>query len=95
MPIKIRTATKQIEKRIIKVANDLKSNPYKILPECADNCPSCYFDKLKKEIDKLKNEKYREKIANKKGFLSALASTILLSNQKIPHVAFIRVFFIL
>lgn len=91
MPVKIRTATKQIEKRIIKVANELKKNPYKILPECGDDCSSCYFDKLRKEIDKLKNEKYCEKIANKKGFLSALASTILLSNQKIPHVAFIRI----
>lgn len=91
MSIKIRTATKQIEKRIIKIANELKSNPYKILPECAGDCASCYFDKLKKEIDKLKNERYCERIANKKGFLSALASTILLSNQKIPHVAFIRI----
>jgi len=84
----IRIATKQIEKKILEIANDLKKNPFKVLPECKGNCKKCYFDKFKKNIDKFKEEDYLKKIANKKGFLAGLAATILLS--KIPYVTYIK-----
>jgi len=89
--MKARIATKQVEAKLLKVAEEFKRNPYKVLPKCQGNCRSCYFEKLRKEIDKLKEEKFLKKIANKKGFIAALANIILLAEQKIPYVAYMNI----
>ncbi len=88
--MQIRIASKQIEKRIIDVAKELKRNPFKVLPECKGKCKSCYFEKMKKDIEKLKDENYLKKVASKKGFLAGLASTILLVDKKIPYVTYVK-----
>lgn len=90
MPMKVRIAAKQVEKKLLSMANEIKQNPYKVLPECGGDCGKCYFEKLKKEIERLEDKKYAEKVARKKGFLGALAATMLLAEQKIPYVAFIK-----
>ncbi len=91
MQPKMRIATKQMEARLIKIAKDFKKNPYKVIPECEGKCSSCYFEKIKKDIARFDDEKYLAKMAKKKGFVAALAATILLSDQKIPYVAFMKV----
>ena len=89
--MKIRIATKQIEKRIVKIAKIFEKNPYKALPECQGNCKSCYFEKMKKELDKFSNKEFIKKMANKKGFVAALANIVLLADQKIPYVAYTKI----
>lgn len=90
MPMKLRIATKQIEKKLVQVAQKLKKNPSLVLPECRGNCRACYFEKLRKDIEKLKDDAYAEKMAGRKGFVAAVAATIMLANQKIPYVAFMK-----
>ena len=91
MPMKMRIATKQIEKKLVQVAQKFQKNPSLVLPECRGSCRTCYFEKLKKDIEKLKDEKYVEKMAGKKGFVAAVAATIMLAKQKIPYVAFMKI----
>jgi len=90
MDYKIRIATKQHEKRLMDMAKRLKENPYMVLPEC--RCKKCPFDKIKKAIDKFQDESFLKKAAKGKDFVAALASTILLANEKkIPYLAYKKI----
>ena len=89
--MQVRIAAKQIEKTIIRNAMLLSKHLHKVLPECRNGCQSCYFAKIRKEIEKLKDKEYVKKMANKKGFVGALASTLLLAEQKIPYVAHMKI----
>ena len=92
MPMKVRIAARQIEKKLMDVAKEIKSNPEKIIPECRGNCRNCYFERLRKEIKNLKDEKNLERMAKKKGFLAAVAATILLADEeRIPYVAHLNI----
>ncbi|MEM1514211.1 MAG: hypothetical protein QXW78_02435 [Candidatus Thermoplasmatota archaeon] len=88
--MQLRIATKQMEEKIKKIAREIKENPSKLIPDCKGNCSKCYFKKIEKKIRKLGNEKILKKMSKKKGFVSAIALTIMLSEQKIPYVAFIK-----
>ncbi|MCD6512893.1 MAG: hypothetical protein J7K61_04755 [Thermoplasmata archaeon] len=87
MKYKIRIATKKHEKEILSIASKLRENPFIILPEC--RCKKCPFEKIKKEIERLKDENYLKKAAKGKGLISALAATIMMDEEhKIPYIAF-------
>jgi len=62
MSMKMRIATKQVEKKLIQVAQKLQKNPSLVLPKCRGTCRTCYFEKLRKDIEKLKDDAYAEKI---------------------------------
>ena len=87
---KVRIATKQIEAKLRKTAEEFKKNPYKVIPKCNGKCSSCYFEKIRDDVAKLKEEKYLEKMAKKKNFVAALATTMLLADQKIPYIAVMK-----
>jgi len=91
MDYKIRIATKQHERKIIKIAKKLKENPFLIIPE--SRSPKCSFKKMRKDIEKIKNDdRFMEKMAKRKNLLAALASTILLANEKkIPYLAYKKI----
>ncbi len=91
MQMKVRIASKQIEKKLVETAKKFRENPLLALPECIGDCKKCYFEKLKKDVEKLREQKYIEKFAGKRGFIGALASVILLSEQKIPYVAHMKI----
>ncbi|MBC7081637.1 MAG: hypothetical protein H5T44_05290 [Thermoplasmatales archaeon] len=86
----LRIATKQMEERIKRIAKEIKENPAKLIPECGGKCSKCYFRKIKDKIEKIDDEKFLKKMCKKKGFISAIALTIMLNEQKIPYVAFIK-----
>lgn len=88
--MKLRIATKQMEEKIKKIAKEIKENPMKLIPECRGKCSKCYFRKIEDKIKKIENEKFLKKMSKKKGFISAIALTIMLNEQKIPYVAFIK-----
>gem|GEM_PF-2040607 len=90
MPMKVRIAAKQIEKRLTDMAKRLKENPEMVIPECRGDCRKCYFDKLRKEIKGLKVENL-ERAARRRGFVAAVAATMLLADQKIPYVAHMNI----
>ena len=88
--MELRIATKQMEERIKKIAREIRENPNKVIPDCNGECSKCYFKKLRKKIRRLGNEKFLRKVSKKRNFVSAVALTIMLSEQKIPYVAFIK-----
>jgi len=88
--MQLRIATKQMEDKIKKIAKEIKENPSKLIPECRGNCSKCYFKKIEKKIKKISDEKFLRRMSKKKRFVSAIAVTIMLNEQKIPYVAFIK-----
>jgi len=87
-----RTAAKSLEKKLVENAKQLKKNPYLVLPEYDDKYSSKYFDKIKKNLDKIikhsDDPKKLEKLSNKKGLEGALAGSILLAHsEKAPYLA--------
>jgi hypothetical protein len=86
-----RTAAKSMEKKLIENAKKLRDDPYLVLPDYDDNYSKKYFDKIKKNFDKINrfNEdiKKLEKLANKRGLEGAFAGTLLLANsEKAPYL---------
>ncbi|HHO57491.1 MAG TPA: hypothetical protein ENJ70_02950 [Thermoplasmatales archaeon] len=90
MPMKVRIAAKQIEKKLTEMANRIKENPEMLIPECRGDCRRCYFEKIRKELKSL-NKQNLERAANRKGFVAAVAATMLLAEQKIPYVAHMNI----
>lgn len=87
-----RTATKSMEKQIIETAKQIKKDPYIILPDYQDSFSEKIFTKLKKQIDKVQQNKEDtkklEKLSKKKDLRGAIAGTILISHQeKAPYLA--------
>ncbi len=90
MQYKIRIATKKHEKEILSIASKLRKNPFIILPEC--RCKKCPFEKVKREIEKLKDEEHLKKASKGKGLIAALAATILMGEEhKIPYIAYKKI----
>lgn len=86
-----RTAAKSMEKKLIDNAKKLRDNPYLILPDYEDNYSKKYFDKIKRNLDKVSrfkdDIKKLEKLSNKRGLEAALAGTLLLSHsEKAPYL---------
>ncbi len=90
MPMKVRIAAKQIEKKLVEFAKKIEKNPEILIPECRGECRKCYFEKLRKEIKNLRKDNL-ERMANKKGFIAGVAATMLLAEQKIPYVAHMKI----
>ena len=90
-----RTAAKSMEKKLVENAQKLRDNPYHILPEYTDNYSRRYFDKIKRDLDKVSRfhdeVKKLEKLAKKRGLDGALAGTLLIAHsQKAPYLAVAR-----
>ena len=87
-----RTASKSMEKRLVENAKKIKKDPYLILPTYEDRVSQKYFDKIKKNLDKIsrfnEDTKKLEKLSNKKGLEGAFAGTISIANsKKAPYLA--------
>lgn len=87
-----RTASKSMEKKLVENAKKLRDNPCLVLPEYTDRYSSKYFDKIKKNIQKVSSysndSKKLEKISNKKGIEAAIAGTLLIAHsEKAPYLA--------
>jgi hypothetical protein len=87
-----RTAAKSMEKRLVENAKKLREDPYQLLPVYDDSYSQRFFDKIKKNLDKINrfNEdvKKLEKLSNKRGLEGALAGTLLLAHsEKAPYLA--------
>jgi len=87
-----RTASKSMEKKLVKNAKELKKNPYLVIPDYKDSYSEKYFGKLKKKIDKVNKfaddlDKL-EKLSKKRGIEGAVAGSLLLAHQeKAPYLA--------
>lgn len=87
-----RTASKSMEKRLVENARKIKEDPTLILPDYQDRYSKKYFDKIKKNLDKISrfkdDTKKLEKLSNKKGLEGAFAGTLLVANsEKAPYLA--------
>ena len=87
-----RTAAKSMEKKLVENAKKLRDDPYLILPEYSDNYSKKYFDKIKKNLDKVSRFKddvsKLEKLSNKRDLGGALAGTLLIAHsEKAPYLA--------
>jgi len=87
-----RTASKSMEKKLVKNAKSLKKNPYLLIPEYRDSYSEKYFKKLKRKIDKVNtyvdSPEKLEKLAKKRGIEGAIAGSLLLAHsEKAPYLA--------
>lgn len=87
-----RTASKSMEKKLIKNAKEVKKNPYLVIPEYKDSYSEKYFGKIKKKIDKVNrytdDHDKLEKLAKKRGIDGAVAGSLLLAHsEKAPYLA--------
>ncbi|MGF3584399.1 MAG: hypothetical protein ACQXXD_01610 [Thermoplasmatota archaeon] len=88
----VRTATKSTEKNLVENAKKLKENPHILLPDCADDYSKKYFNKIRKNLDKIyrfrDDVKKLEKLSKKRGLDGALAGTLLIAHsEKAPYLA--------
>ena len=87
-----RTASKSMEKRLVENARKIKEDPTLILPDYEDRYSQKYFDKIKRNLDKINrfkdDAKKLEKLSNKRGLEGAFAGTLLVANsEKAPYLA--------
>jgi len=87
-----RTASKSMEKKLVENAKTIQKDPSLILPDYEDRISQKYFDKVKKNLDKINNfydnSKKLEKLSNKRGLEGAFAGTISIANSaKAPYLA--------
>ncbi|KYK24208.1 hypothetical protein AYK24_06455 [Thermoplasmatales archaeon SG8-52-4] len=86
-----RTAAKSMEKKLIDNAKKLREDPHLFLPDYEDNYSKKYFDKIKRNLDKVNrfndDIKKLEKLSNKRGLEGALAGTLVLTHsEKAPYL---------
>lgn len=88
----VRTASKSMEKNIVKRAKQLYDNPFLVLPSYSDNDSKKAFKKTEtalKKIEKVKDDQKKlEKFASKKTLPAAVAGTLLIAHtEKTPYLA--------
>lgn len=87
-----RTASKVMEKELVRKAKRLKKEPDLILPKCVDHS-KCYFDSVRKQVYKIQsfsdNERMLKKFSERGDLLArAYAATLLLGIEgKAPYLA--------
>ena len=87
-----RTAAKSMEKKLVENAKKLREDPYLILPDYEDNYSRKYFDKIKRNLDRVNrfndDLKKLEKLSYKRGLDGALAGTLIIAHsEKAPYLA--------